>query len=72
VPCFLFFSFMFWGGLGGGGFFFFIFPRFRMCLHYVPFKFLICFPILQCFPLSPYHLTFIPHTLENGVLLSPV
>ncbi len=69
VPCF--FSFYV---LEGGVFFHFsqLPNMFALCSLQVPNGFPICSPILQCFPLSPYHLTFILHALENGVLLSPI
>jgi hypothetical protein len=68
----IFSPFMFCGGAGGEGEFFFHFSQlpnvFALCSLQVPNG----FPISQCFPLSPYHLTFIPYALENGVLLSPI
>ncbi len=48
----------------GGGFLFH--------LSELPNVFALCSPISQIFPLSPYHLTFIPYAFENGVLLSAI
>ncbi len=67
----IFFFFCF----GVGGEFLFIFLIFPMCLHYVPVKFPMgseYVPRFRNVPLSPYHLSFIPHALENGVLPSPI
>ncbi len=69
--CLAFFPFML--GLGEGGIFFHIslLPNvFALCSLEVP----NMFPNFAMFSptCSPYHLTFIPYALENGVLLSPI
>jgi hypothetical protein len=71
VPCF----FSFYVLVGGGGDFF-PFIRASQCVctmfHQVPNGFPICSPISQFFPLSLYHVTFIPYAFQNDVLLSPI